>query len=64
MFKYLITNKAFPDSEISEYEFKFRTVFRQLGSSYCCCRCAFDHEYFTYLSDSGEINEEKFSNLS
>ena len=34
VFKYLVTNKAFPDLEIKDHEFKFRTVFRQSGSTY------------------------------
>ena len=63
VFKYLVTNKAFPDLEIKDHEFKFRTVFRQSGSTYCCCRCAVDHEYFTYISDTGGIDLEKFEIL-
>ena len=63
VFKYFVTNKAFPDSEIKDHEFKFRTVFRQSGPTYCCCRCAVDHEYFTYISDTGEIDLEKFEIL-
>ena len=63
VFRYLLTNRAFPDNEIKEWEFKFTTVFNKFGPSYCCCRCAFYHEYFSYISDSGDINLEKFDNL-
>ena len=44
--------------------FAFQTVFYIQGSSYCCCRCAYDHEYFTYISDNGEIDKDKFEILA
>ena len=37
------------------------------GSSYCCCRCAYDHEYFTYIlyiSGNGEIDLVQFDRLA
>lgn len=63
VFKYLLTNKVFPENEIKDYEFKFTTVFRKFGPTYCCCRCAFDHEYFSYISDKGNIDMGKLDNL-
>ena len=64
IFRHLLTMKTFPDWTISDYEFGFRTVFYIHGSSYCCCRCAYDHEYFTYISNTGEIDKDNFDKLA
>ena len=37
--------------------YTFQTVFHKSAYSYCCCPCAFDHEFFLYLED-GQINDE------
>ena len=44
-------------------QFKFQTLFYQSSYSYCCCPCAYEHEYVTYISDKGEINEEILDNI-
>ena len=44
-------------------KFKFQTLFYQSSYSYCCCPCAYEHEYVTYISDKGEINEEILENI-
>ena len=36
-------------------QFSFETVFYRTPYSYCCCPCAYQHEYFDYLSDKGQI---------
>ena len=64
VFRYLLTNKAFPDKAISEYEFVFKTVFYKRGQSYCYCRCAYDHEYFSYVSETGDIDMGTFDRLA
>ena len=63
-FRCLVTETLIPDRAICDQYFTFQTVFYTRGSSYCCCRCAYDHEYFTYISDTGEINTEKFDRLA
>ena len=63
-FRYMITKKDFTDIEnICNHSFAFQTVFFKCGPSYCYCRCAFDHEYFSYISDSGDVDKEKFDKL-
>ena len=43
--------------------FSFQTVFYHSPYLYRCCSCAFDHEYLTYISDSGKINEEIYERI-
>ena len=58
VFQRLVTDQyVFKLSDISKL-FSFQTVFYHTPHSYCCCSCAFDHEYLTYISDSGKINDE------
>ena len=64
LFRHLLTTKTLPEKTRSDYEFGFRTVFYIQGSSYCCCRCAYDHEYFTYISNTGEIDMDNFDKLA
>ena len=47
LFKYILANKTIPEETISDYEFRFKTVFY---------RCAFDHEHFSYISDGGHVD--------
>ena len=45
--------------------FSFQTVFYQTHYSYRYCRCAFDHEYLRYLSDTGEkVNIEIYERVA
>ena len=37
-------------------QFSFETVFYRNQYSYYGCACAYQHEYFEYLSDKDEIN--------
>ena len=39
--------------------FSFETVFYRTSYSYCCCPCAYQHEYFDYLSDKDELDEQE-----
>ena len=41
----------------------FQTVFYHTPYSFRCCSCAFDHEYLTYISDSGKINDEIYERI-
>ena len=59
LFRHILTTKTLPEETKLGYEFRFKTVFYNDGASYCCCRCAYDHEYFSYISESGDIDWEK-----
>ena len=65
-FRCLVRKCSISDSEDAIYDqyFAFRTVFYMHGSSYSCCRCVYDHEYFTYISDTGDIDLERFYRLA
>ena len=63
LFRHILTTKTLPEEPISDYVFRFKTVFYNDVASYCCCRCAYDHEYFSYISESGEIDWEKCDTL-
>ena len=63
VFQRLVTDQyVFKLSDISKL-FSFQTVFYHTPHSYCCCSCAFDHEYLTYISDSGKINDEIYKRI-
>ena len=60
-FKRIVLN---PDNIPTDYfgidgKFSFMTVFYRTPYSYRCCPCAYQHEYFDYLSDNDEIDEQK-----
>lgn len=58
IFRQLVENQLyFPD------EWSFQTVFYRTPYSYCCCPCAFEHEFIDYITDSGEINHEIFERI-
>ena len=38
--------------------FSFETVFYRTPYSYCCCPCAYQHEYFDYISDKDETEPQ------
>ena len=63
VFQRLVTDQyVFKLSDISKL-FSFQTVFYHTPHSYCCCSCVFDHEYLTYISDSGKINDEIYKRI-
>ena len=43
-------------------EFSFDTVFSIYSYSYCCCPCAFEHEFLDYITDDG-INDTMFDRI-
>ena len=47
------------------YEFSFQTVFYKSPNTgtYCCCPCGFQHEFFSYISEDGDIVEELYSKV-
>ena len=63
-FRRLVIENSISDNTICDQNFAFETVFYMGRSSYCLCRCAYDHEYLTYISDDGSIDTEKFDMIS
>ena len=48
-----------PDFNCKTMAFSFETVFYRTPYSYCCCPCAYQHEYFDYLSDTHELDQKE-----
>ena len=61
-FRNLVTNKFMPDFDYRD-NFTFETVFHKTEYSYACCPCSFQHEFFTYISDDGTIDEEVYGDI-
>ena len=62
-FRWLVTNRQIPQFDYHTYELKFQTVFKVSMFSYQCCPCALEHEYVTYISNDGTINEEVYDRI-
>ena len=58
IFRKLVTNQYMPDFDYYGHPFQFNTVSKITPYEYCCCPCAYEHEFVDYISCSGEINEE------
>ena len=43
--------------------FEFQTLFYKSAYSYCCCPCAFEHEFFLYIEDDGRINDAVYKRI-
>ena len=56
----LVINENLPGFDFTAHRFSFRTVFKRESHMYCCCNCAFEHEYMLYISDKGEIIKDIF----
>ena len=63
IFRKLTTNKYIPDFDYKNYKLSFQTVFYTCNYKYCCCPCAFDHEWLTYISDEPQIDEELYTKV-
>ena len=63
-FRYFLNNRTIPDTGVSANEFVFKTVFYKCGPSYCICRCAYDHEILSYVSDNGDVDMETLDTLT
>ena len=65
LFRSLVTKQSLTDYGCIHRLFSFQTVFHQTHYSYRYCRCAFDHEYLRYLSDTGEkVNIEIYERVA
>ena len=62
VFQRLVTDQSLVPKNLLKL-FSFQTVFYHTPHSYCCCSCAFDHEYLTYIYDSGKINDEIYERI-
>lgn len=57
--KLLVNGDGIPPNHLNDYSFSFRTVFHSSNHlTYRCCTCAFEHEYFDYIDESGMINQD------
>ena len=63
IFRKLTTNKYIPDFDYENYKLSFQTVLYTCNYKYCCCPCAFDHEWLTYISDGGQIEKELYKKV-
>ena len=62
-FRNLVTNQFMPEFNYSD-TFPFETVFYKTDYSYVCCPCAFQHEFFTYLSEDGTLEESVYGAIA
>ena len=63
VFQRLVTDQCVVVQSYLFKLFSFQTVFYHTPYSYRLCSCAFDHEYLTYISDSGKINDEIYERI-
>ena len=61
-FRNLVTNQFMTEFN-SRDTFTFETVFYKRAYSYVCCPCAFQHEFFTYLSEDGALDEALYEDI-
>ena len=57
LFRNLISGQVIPNLSYTFHKFSFQTVFFITNYHYCCCPCAYEHEYLDYLCDDGTINQ-------
>ena len=62
-FRNLATNSYMPEFDYVDYKFSFKTVFYISDFAYCLCTCGYEHEYVTYISESGKIDENSFAKI-
>lgn len=65
VFRKLVTNQFSCVEDVGYFgqRFSFRTAFSKTAYSYCCCNCAFEHEYLGYISENGHINETIYEKI-
>ena len=68
-FRSMVTNQFIENVNYLQEKYSFLTVFNKSasipasGSTYCCCRCAHDHEYLEYILETGEVDEKLFKKI-
>ena len=63
VFRSLVSNQFIPHLNDILIRFSFKTVYYQSVDSYCCCECAFQNEFLTYIDEDGVINEEIYDKI-
>ena len=63
VFRKLATNQYMSNFDYEKYKLSFQTVFFICNFKYCCCPCAFDHEWLTYVNENGKIDEELYARV-
>ena len=56
-FRNLVSNQFMPEFDYIFTQFSFSTVSYKTHYSYCCCECAFQHEYIDYITKAGTLDE-------
>ena len=57
VFRNLVTNKFMPHHDYTKTKFSFNTLFYKSHLFYCCCPCAFEHEFLEYINEGLSIDE-------
>ena len=52
-----------PSINYHEIHFEFQTVCYKSTFKYSICLYGYEHEYVSYISDSGEINEQSYERV-
>ena len=65
LFRALVVNESLPGFFHFFYlhKFSFKTVFYKTTYYYCSCKCAFEHEFCLYISNTSEINEDMYERV-
>ena len=63
VFRNLAKNTFMPEFDYIGYKFSFKTVFYISDLEYCLCTCGYEHEYLTYISESGKIDENLYAKV-
>ena len=63
VFRNLATNNFMPEFDYVDYKFSFKSVFYISDFAYCLCTCGYEHEYVTYISESGKLDESIFAKI-
>ena len=59
----LVSNHFMPNYDYSRSIYPFKTVFYISPHYFCCCDCAYDHEYIDYVSEDGTIDGTKYRKI-
>ena len=63
LFRNLVSGQVMPNLSYIFQKFSFQTVFFITNYHYCCCPCAYEHEYLEYIGDDGNINDEIYDRV-
>lgn len=67
IFRNLVTNQYMENFDYVHTRFSFLTLFHKSPYCYCCCPCSYEHEYFKYISDGSNVennvDEEMYNKI-